>query len=235
MTATLLVDPQAFGEERIDVEGAAFKHLFRARRLGPGDPLRVVDGEGHARRGVVAEVNRHRARVDLGDRLASLEASLQVELLVAAPRPERATWLVEKATEIGVGAVVWLRTERSPREYGESTLARQRRVARSALEQCGRSQLPNVVSLPDWDALEAHLAKPGVAALLDPSPDSATASGLPAVGEGPLRLLVGPEGGFAPQERERLLALGASPLWLGERVLRVETAAVVAAAMVLCR
>ncbi len=231
VTATLLVEPPELAEPQILVEGSSFKHLFRARRLGPGDLLRVVDGAGRARQGVVAEVERHLARVDLGEPLPSFEAELKVELLVGSPRPERAIWLVEKATEIGVSAIFWLRTERTPRDYGESTLGRQRRVSRSALEQCGRSRLPRITVLPDWSAVEAHLATPGCVEMLDPEPGP---SECPAALDGPLRLMVGPEGGFSPAERERLLELGVKTRWLGERILRVETAAVVAAARALC-
>ncbi len=116
----------------LTVEGDTYRHLFRARRVGVGERLRVVDGEGRARWGEVIQVGRNAALVELAEPAAPNEPRLRLEVLVATLRPERASWLVEKATEIGAGAVRFLNTERGPRSFGAGTAERLRRVAIAA-------------------------------------------------------------------------------------------------------
>jgi 16S rRNA (uracil1498-N3)-methyltransferase len=231
VSATLLVVPEELELGRVEVRDEAYRHLFRARRLQRGDGLRVVDGEGRARRGRVVEVDRSRGVVELGEVLPSLESELEVELWVSALRPERASWLVEKATELGVTRVVWLSSERTGRHYGEGTLARQRRVARAAVEQCGRARMPEVVGPRSWQELGAVCRSGDVLWMLD----VAAGGGTPALPEGRLRIAIGPEGGWSDEERDRLEGLGARAIQLGPRVLRVETAALAAAAIALCQ
>lgn len=230
---TVILDPEAFAGDEAFVEGNAYRHLFRARRLAVGDRLRVVDGAGAARRAEVASVDRRSGRLRLLEPAPPNEPDFRLELLVATPKPERASWLVEKATELGVSAVRFIASERSPRGLGGGSLDRLRRVAAAAVEQCGRSRVPEVTGVHRWaevptlleglpDRWFLHTASPSA----DPGDPWRRAGEAGAV-------VIGPEGGWAEEEAEELRALGCRPVWLGERVLRVETAAVVAAASVL--
>jgi 16S rRNA (uracil1498-N3)-methyltransferase len=231
---TLILGPEAFASDEARVEGDAYRHLFRARRLAVGDRLRVVDGVGGARWAEVAAVERRSARLRLLELAPSGEPDYRLRLLVATPKPERASWLVEKATELGVAGVHFLASERSPRSLGGGSLARQLRVAAAAVEQCGRSRVPEVSGVHRWAE---------VPTLLDGVPDRWFLHPEPAAGDDdPWRrggvagaVLIGPEGGWSEGEAAELRALGCRPVRLGERVLRVETAAVVAAAAVLHR
>ncbi|MEM1204501.1 MAG: RsmE family RNA methyltransferase [Acidobacteriota bacterium] len=231
--ATHLVPPEAWSAEAVDIEGDAYRHLFRARRLAVGDPLRLVDGAGRSRLGRVAEVGSKRARVETGAELPSMEPALRLTLIVGALRPERASWLVEKATEVGVRRIRFLATERTPRSYGGGRLDRLRRVATSALEQCGGARLPELDGVHPWSALEGLWPDPGERVVLSPGAPSlvSRAEGLAAAGEA--AVLVGPEGGFTDAEVEAAESQGARPVGLGGRVLRVETAALVAAGTLL--
>lgn len=229
MTATLILPAERFAAELVEVEGDDFHHLFRVRRLGTGDGLRVVDGAGAARRAEVARVERDRATLRLGEPLPSGDPQRRVELWVATPRRSRSSWLVEKAVELGVARIVFFRSARAPRRFGSGQLERLRRVARSALEQAGGARLTAVDGTPEFAELVPHLSRfavrwlptPGAAARSDPSPgDDAIA-------------VIGPEGGLTGPEQERLEAAGAIPVGLGQRILRIETAAVIAAAMLL--
>lgn len=218
---TVVVAPLEFEGGDLRLEGDSYHHLFRVRRLSAGDELRLVDGAGRARWGRVSEVTRQHAVVELGAPAPDNEARHRVELLVGALRRERASWLVEKATELGVAAVRFVASERSPRTFGGATFERLQRVARGAVEQCGRSRLPEVSGIHPWDDLEALVAAAGDAWLLDP----AAPPGLGRAG-GASALLVGPEGGWSVDERAQLVDLGCRPAGLGQRVLRVETAAI---------
>ncbi len=219
---TLLVAPGELAAEELAVSEAAFRHLFRARRLAPGERLRIVDGRGGARWATVTRVRRSEARLALGGPAPANEPRRRIELLTAPPRPRRAAWLVEKATELGAAAIRFLGGERAPRSYGAGSLERLSRVARSALEQCERSRLPEVTGVHAWSELPGLLAAAEERWLLD-----AEGTGPPATRrEGSLALVVGPEGGWTPDERRQLAAAGCLAVTLGPTILRVETAAI---------
>lgn len=231
MTTTLLIAPESFHEETVPVEGDAYRHLFRARRLAVGDRVRVVDGDGRARWAEIVEVDRRRAVLALGEVAPANEPRYRLTLVTAALRPERASWLVEKATEIGVAAIRFLASERAPRSYGEASLERWRRVASSAVEQCHRARRPEVTGVHGWHELPALLAGCEERLLLDPEAPATAGRRSREAASG--AVLIGPEGGWSGRERAELEKLGAEPLTLGPRVLRVETAAVAAAAQML--
>ena len=230
----LLADPALFDATELRVEGDTFVHFFRARRVAAGEEMRVVDGRGHARWGKVARVDRTSATVTLGDPAPSCEPAFRLDLLVPTCRPERASWLVEKATEVGVAAVRFLNMARAPREPGSGSIDRLRRVAAAAVEQCHRSVVPEVTGPHAWNEV-GRIAGSGRRWFLDTETreeGNVGAAGLASLPDSGA-LLVGPEGGLAPEERRDLLSAGWHPTSLGDRILRLETAAVVGAAFLL--
>ncbi len=233
---SLRVEPEELTAPEVVVEGDAYRHLFRARRLAVGDRVRLADGEGAARWSEVASVSKKRAVLALGGAAPVPEPAVRLELLVAAPKKERASWLVEKATEMGVAAVRLLETERTPRGFGDGTLRRLHRVATAAFEQCGRGRMPEVTGTHGWGEMPGLLGEGDDARwVLDLDPEAAPAERLVAAA-GPERrqhLLVGPEGGWSDGERRDLAAWGCTPVSLGPTVLRIETAALAGAALLL--
>jgi 16S rRNA (uracil1498-N3)-methyltransferase len=227
--ANLLVTPEELAGDLVTVDGERYRHLFRARRLARHARLRVVDGEGRARWAEVVELDRRRAALRLLEPAPTHDPARHVELVVAAPRPERAAWLVEKATELGVAAVRFLASERAVREVDAKLLVRLRRVAGAALEQCGGARLPALSGPHTLAAVPALLPAAGACYVLDPGAPAV----LPPAGSEPAALLIGPEGGWDAAEIATLIAHGARPVRLGERTLRVETAAVAAASLLL--
>jgi 16S rRNA (uracil1498-N3)-methyltransferase len=230
---TLLTDPASLGAADLRIEGDAYRHLFRARRVEAGAQMRVVDGQGRARWGWVARVDRTSASVTLGEPAPDNEPAVRLSLLVPTCRPEAAAWLVEKGTEVGVSAFHFMNMARAPRDFGAGTLDRLRRVAAAAVEQCHRSLLPEITGPHPWKDVD-RLAGTGPRWFLDTAavpPPQGGHMGPPLQGSG--ALLIGPEGGLAPEERAELLAAGWTPIHLGERILRLETAAIVGAALLL--
>jgi 16S rRNA (uracil1498-N3)-methyltransferase len=217
---TLVAEELDSGE--VAVEGEAYRHLFRARRVPVGAAVRVVDGRGHARWGEVARVDRSSARVALGDPAPTHEPSFRLE---------RASRMVEKATEIGVSAIRFLNSARAPRTFGDGTIERMRRVAVSAVEQCHRSLVPEITGPDAWEEIGRLATGAEGRWFLDPQ------GALGGWGDqgGSGALLIGPEGGWAPEEREQVLAEGWRPVGLGPRILRIESAAVVGVAMLLLK
>ena len=227
---TLLVDPAELVAGELWLDGPRHRHLFRARRLAVGDRLRLVDGAGRARRADVDLVERGRARLRLSAAEKAPAPRREVELLVAPPRPPRAAWLVEKATELGVAAIRFVGGERAPRRYGKAALERLRRVAAAALEQSGQARLPELSGVHPWRELgdAARRAAPSARRL-----ERGGEAWRPGGGAGRLALVIGPEGGWSAAEAAALDELGCRPTALGPTVLRVETAAVAAAALAL--
>lgn len=231
--AAAFPDPDGAGKvalaDVVPVEGNAYRHLFRARRLALGDSIRLVDGGGAARWAEVVDIDRSSARLRPGAPAPANEPVVPVGLLVAAPKPQRAGWLVEKATELGIDTIRFIHSARSPRAYGSATLKRLRRIATSAVEQCHRAKIPDISGVHEWQEI-ADLLEPWQERwLLDRTgnsrrPEPATRSSI---------LVVGPEGGFSEPECLELSDLGCRLLRLGERVLRVETAATVGSALLL--
>ena len=230
MSATIYLQPAAWERAEAEVAGDQYRHLFRARRLAVGELLRAVDGRGRAREARVGSVGSVSAVVELGAETVSHEAARRLTLIVAAPRPERASWLVEKATELGAHSFVWLRSARAPRRFGASVLERHRRVAVAAMQQSGRSWLPQVDGPHDWQALPDLLAGVELRRVLDPTGPRLRAT--PDEDER-VAVLVGPEGGWSEAERRELDELGCEAWSLGPRILRVETAAIAGAALLL--
>jgi len=227
---THLADSAVFDAPDLRVEGEAYQHLFRARRVAVGEEMRVVDGKGKARWGKVARVDRTSATIALGEPAPDNEPAFRLQLIVPTCRPERASWLIEKATEVGVSGIWFVNMIRAPRELGGGTFDRLRRVAMAAVEQCHRSRLPEISGPYAWkDALK--LAANGGRWFLDTEAADRGGWGTPGGDSG--ALLIGPEGGLDPAERRELLAAGWSAVGLGERTLRLETAAIVGAAFLL--
>ncbi len=230
---TVLLRPEELDGDGVEIEGAPYRHLFRARRLPAGARVRAVDGRGRARWAEVVRVERRRAVLALAEPAPDHEPAYRLHLQVAALRAERASWLVEKATEIGVRSIRFIATERTPRKVTPAGLERLRRVARAAVEQSHRSRVPEISGVDPWAAVTASLGAPesaGDHAFLDTG--APPAAGWRARGDSGI-VLVGPEGGWSRAEARELEALGCRAVSLGERTLRVETAAVVAAAKLL--
>jgi 16S rRNA (uracil1498-N3)-methyltransferase len=229
---TLLTDPDLFDAPDLRIDGEPYKHLFRARRLAVGDRLRVVDGQGRARWAEVARVDRSVASLAMGEAAPVNEPAFRLDLIVPTIRPERASWMVEKATEIGVYAIHFLHTERAPRHFGDGTLDRLRRVAAAALEQCHGARLPEITGPHEWRELTVLTREAEGRWVLDTETDPGAGGGWGNAGAAGA-LLIGPEGGWTSEERDELRAAGWKAVGLGPRVLRAETAAVVGAAAVL--
>ncbi len=193
-------------------------HLFRVLRLREGEPVTVGDGRGCWRSSTVA-----------GDALSPVadivveSADASLTIATAIPKGDRAEWMVQKLTELGVSDIVFLHCERSVvRWTGERAgqlLARLTRIAREAAMQSRRVWLPQLRGPVD---VAAAAALPG-AVMADPDGEPATSASVVDVNV----VLIGPEGGFTAAERR----LCTPSVNLGRNILRIETAAVCAAAL----
>lgn len=229
MTVSLLVAPQQLKTAEFWIDGDSFHHLVRVRRVQIGERVQLVDGKGRAMWSVLERVERSQALLRVSEPAPTVRAAVQIGLAVAALRPERASWLVEKATELGVVSIRFFNSKHSPRRYGDATLGRLRRMAAGAVEQSGRAVLPEVDGVFPFETLLAWIPASPRAIVLHPE----AKQGLAQLGSGSALVVVGPEGGFSEEEISRLTEVDALVARLGESILRVETAALAASACLL--
>jgi 16S rRNA (uracil1498-N3)-methyltransferase len=227
--------PLVVGQELVLPEDAV-RHLGTVLRLGPGDSFVLFNGDGHDYPARWVEGGQKAARVAvLAQAPVDRESPLKITLAQALCRGEKMDLVLQKAVELGVHAVQVLHSTRSEVKLDGERLQRRmehwRQVIVSACEQCGRAVVP-VVHPPQPLAIWMRAAGEGLRLHLDPQAQSSPAS-LPVVDA--VTLVVGPEGGFAPQEVERLEASGSTGLRLGPRVLRTETAGLAAIAALQAR
>jgi len=232
MPARFFVEsPLQVGTE-LDLPPGAARHV-QVLRLQPGAKLTLFNGRGGELAATVTHMGRSTVRVQVGAQdPVQRELARPVTLALGMPANERMDTLIEKATELGVSAIVPLVCERSvlrlQGERAEKKLAHWRGVAVAACEQSGRTQLPllsAVTALPTW--LQS-LPAPGIGARwllsLDDAPALAQAAASLAGTIDPVLVLSGPEGGLSPGEVALAQDFGFAPVSLGPRVLRADTA-----------
>lgn len=221
--------PLAPGEFVLD--GAEAHHLGTVRRFAPGDRVTLFNGDGSEYPAEVLAADRKRVTLTVFPAVtANRELGHEVVTLSALPKGDRADILVEKLTELGVTRFVPLVTARSVVQPKEAKAEKLLRGVIEASKQCGRNRLMRVdpprrwsdaVGLPDLPPLKLLLHTADAPGVWELPPDRV---------RGGVAFAVGPEGGFTPDEVAAGVAAGWQSASLGRRVLRVETAAVAAAA-----
>jgi 16S rRNA (uracil1498-N3)-methyltransferase len=219
--------------------GAA-RHV-QVLRMQPGDELTLFDGNGGEYAAKVERMGRSEVTVQVEHHLAvEREAPRAVHLAIGMPANERMDWLVEKATELGVASIQPLMTARGvlrlAGERADKKRAHWEAIAIAACEQCGRNRLPlihPVRALGGWiDTPPIDDAERFVLSLAERScnmreiRERASTTALRGA-----CVLSGPEGGLSAAEEQDAIARGFAPLTLGPRVLRAETAALAALAL----
>ncbi|UVE45297.1 16S rRNA (uracil(1498)-N(3))-methyltransferase [Pseudomonas chlororaphis] len=221
--------PLSLGEH--ELPEAQAHYIGRVLRMAEGDALQLFDGSGNEFRGTLLEVSKKRVVVRLDESFAGqVESPLQIHLGQGLSRGERMDWAIQKATELGVNEITPIFSERCEvrlkDERADKRLAHWRQVAVSACEQCGRSRVPVIhppMLLADW----IKQTQADLKLVLHPVAEPLVSHAKPAT----LAFLIGPEGGLSDTEVDQAQDAGFLPARLGPRVLRTETAPVVALAV----
>jgi 16S rRNA (uracil1498-N3)-methyltransferase len=232
------VRPDDVGTQELRLRGEEANHLARVLRLGPGAQVVVFDGCGHEYATVVERLETEGVvcRI-LFDVAPQSPPTVSITLGQGLPKAEKFDWVIQKTTELGVSAIVPLITDRVIPHLSGSHLARKvgrwERLAREACKQSRRATVPHLrpptplevfltscqsaeLKLVLWEGEETRLLRTILAAS---TPVASVA------------VVVGPEGGLTPQEVARGEAYGFLAAGLGKRILRTETAGVVAVAL----
>ncbi|HET6433255.1 16S rRNA (uracil(1498)-N(3))-methyltransferase [Dyella sp.] len=219
----------------VTLPAQAGEHVARVLRLGVGQPLVLFNGDGHDYAATIVAVDKRQVSVSVGDRWAvQAESSLPLVLAQGLARGEKMDLIVQKATELGVQAIVPLLTERSEVKLDPSRAAKRlehwQAVIASACEQSGRACLPTLcgpLPLARWlESLDPQSAALRLALL----PGGSQRAGELAPTAAGAILVVGPEGGLGERDVALLEKHGFAGLRLGPRILRTETAGLAALA-----
>ncbi len=218
-------DILAAGE--FNLTGSEAHHISVVRRFAPGDSVTLFNGDGYEYPAIILETGKKSAtlnvlRADLIDR----ELPFPLVVASAVPKGDRADFLIEKLTELGVTRFVPLITARSVVQPKDSTVEKFERAVIESSKQCGRNRLMSVDPPRTWNAFLKLADLPETRVVLH------TGEGLAGLTEqSGCVVAVGPEGGFTPEEVDAALSAGWRAMSLGSRVLRVETAAIAAAVL----
>lgn len=242
----------------LDEYGAG--HVSRVLRLKAGDQIRLFDGKGHEFMATLEQVGKKTTACITEPLEHYVESPLQIELLQVISRGDRMDFTIQKAVELGVTSIVPLFSERCgvklDEQRGSKKLDSYQKIAIAACEQCGRNVVPEIKPLQDLCDYLKNITLPAVLDNNTPDVLSQTSdmpqapvivdstgfinltldpraahklTTLPATGK--YRILIGPEGGFTAEEVNATLQAGFTGVTLGPRILRTETTALVALAI----
>lgn len=241
MTAPRFYSPvRLSADSSIDLSENAARHACRVLRLRAGDDLTLFDGAGGEYAARIAAVARERVSVEVLQWCdVECEAPIQLTLVQAMQAGEKMDMTMQKAVELGVARIVPVASRRSvvrlDGERAQRRLEHWRGVVASACEQCGRNRVPEVAALGGLDRWLGAPAGRGVLRLMLVPGAAQTLNDLaiPAPGS-EVELLIGAEGGLAPEEVALAAAAGYQGVRLGPRILRTETAGLAALAAIQC-
>ncbi len=215
--------------ETVVLKGQAAHYLTRVLRLSVADAVTLFNGNGENYSGEVHEIDRQRVLISLSSKQdPGTESPLKIMLVQAISRGERMDYTVQKAAELGVHSVQPLFTSRVAVRLDDKRRVKRlehwRGVMTSACEQCGRAVVPQIMeplSMTDWladDDTEHDTQR----LVLDP--DAGLKLSNCKIAGDSVSVLIGPEGGFSPDEIKQMAAKGVTGVSLGPRIFRTESA-----------
>lgn len=233
MSRRYFVDAPISGDSA-QLTGPEAHHLLHVMRAKPGDEVVLFDGSGDEFPARIERLGRSEVALAVLEReTVDRELPGQLTLAVALPKGDRQRWLVEKAVELGVSRLVPLETERSVAQPNAKALDRLRRAVIEASKQCGRNRLMEIVPAQPWSEF---LATTDSAQRLIAHPTGGISSvDVPFSHTEPIVVAVGPEGGFSDAEVTAAMNHSWQAIVLGQRILRIETAALALAAAIVAQ
>lgn len=231
----------------VEIGGAVTRHMLQVLRLKVGAPLILFTGDGGEFHAVIRAINKQTVSLEIDEFIErDVESELKISLAQGVSRGERMDYTIQKAVELGVNSIVPLKTQRTvvnlKGDNSNKRVMHWQKIVNSACEQCGRNTIPPVCAVEKYtswlsgqdDSLNTdksikillhHCADESFSSLADLSP----------AGLDQITLLVGPEGGLSDEENDLALSAGFKPVKMGPRILRTETAAIVALSVIQSR
>lgn len=208
------------------------KYLVTVLRLAEGDNVFFFDGQGNRASAEIIETHRSKTHVFIKPATFSEPLEPSLHLCCALPKTDRAEWIIEKCSELGVSSIHWVACERSqaPKKDHAKKFERWRKIAREAARQSHNDWVPNIKEvIPFREVCASYTHDTRI--VLDTSILPSLVSINPK-SRARYVIFVGPEGGFTADERDLLKQMGWHSMSLGTTILRVETAAVVGVGLI---
>lgn len=227
--------------ERIIIDSEDVAHIKRVLRLACGDRITVCDGKGFDYDAQIVEL-REREIVcrALARRAAETEPELEVTLFQALPKAAKMEYIIQKTTELGIAKIVPCALQRcvvklDGKQAEAKKTARWQKIAQEAAKQSGRGIVPEVAAPVSFAAAVEQLQAADICFVPYECEEQTTLRAVLTAADKPRRIafMIGPEGGFDPQEIARLQQHGIKTVTLGKRILRTETAGEAVLAMVM--
>lgn len=220
----LYVDAPLAGGASFELPKAQAHYLGTVLRKGEGEAVRIFNGQDGEWRAEIATISKRTATLHIKEQLRAPKPSPDIILCFAPVKKHRTAFIIEKATELGVSAMMPVITART--QFPKLNLEKARLQAIEAAEQTERVDVPTLHPVQKLDALLSGWDNKRTLIFADESGDANPAITALKDIKGPSAILIGPEGGFTPQERETLRAQDfVTPVSLGPRILRADTAA----------
>lgn len=247
---SFFVEPGSIQGEMVELRGQVAHQVGKVLRLHPGDVVELLDNSGYVYQARIVAISRSGVGAEvLGRRRRETEPRVELELYQVLLKGQKLEWVLQKGTEVGVSRFVPMLSERCVSKLSGDDIKRKldrwAEIVREAAEQSRRAVLPQVAPLVSFgdacrEAVQADLAimaweeetSRGIGELLR-DVRLGRAAEVPRSARPRIALLVGPEGGFSEKEAETAREAGVRVASLGLRILRAETAAMVAATVVL--
>ena len=237
---TFYVSASQISNNIATITGSEHHHLRNVLRTKPGETVRIIDGEGNVYTAQILEI--HDSQISSEARILSHEFHAgvppEITLFQGLPKSDKMELILQKTTELGVTQIVPVRSEYALSKPSQNRYARWHRILISAAKQSERVWLPELCRVQEFTASLAQLDTFSLCLFLSPDRDqeSQVQHIQTVLRETPsptsIALFVGPEGGFSDQEVTRAVESGCTPVTLGMNILRTETAAIVAVAIV---
>ncbi|MDP9266995.1 MAG: 16S rRNA (uracil(1498)-N(3))-methyltransferase [Acidobacteriota bacterium] len=217
-------------DNKAALTGENAAHLARVLRAQVGQEFDVSTGET-VRRGKIVAVSEQRVEFELGEEVAAAP-EMQIELLLAVFKFDRMEWAIEKATELGVARILPVIAQRTEKHLAQSSAKRSdrwRRIAHEAAQQSRRVSPPEIAEPLELKDALAQSSAAGI--VLAEGEEGKSLKQALAAAPRPVRLAVGPEGGWLAEELALFQKHGWQAASLGATILRAETAAIAALAI----
>lgn len=235
------VAPEHMQEDKAILRGDDAFHLMRVMRAAPGDQAIVSNGVDRECLAEVVELEKESVLLRLvEERPMTGEPSVELWIAQSLPKGDKLELVIQKGTEVGVSAFLPFVSARTIVQYDAKKEAKRRerwrKIAKEAAEQAHRSKVPDVRGTMSWKELLALKEKAGLAMFCYEKEDGRQLKDLlqgADLRSGPVLIVIGPEGGFTEEEAVEAEARGFAPVGLGRRILRTETAGLVAASCIL--
>lgn len=231
--ANFFANKDVFFRDPIIIEGEEANHMIKVLRMKEEEKITVFDGCGNCADCIIEKIDGKSVVAKIEKRyLSETEPKLKITLFQGIPKNPKMDLIIQKATELGVVRIVPVNTKRIVAKIDkESKIERLQRIAFEAAKQCGRAYIPKVENPVDFnEAVEMMKTFDRAIIPYECEKDGKLKEALEGEIES-LAIIIGPEGGFEESEILKATEAGVVPVTLGKRILRTETAGLIAAAL----